>query len=299
MRATATKIREITIEGKAFYEVRWPKFPKGRNRQSFRQKTEAETFLKQKLAEQRNYGIAGSAFSLCDRAEYSECVERLAPFHATLRDAVDFYLPHLEATNRSCTAQQLVDEIIGAKTADGASPRYINDLKNRLHYFAVAFDGKPVAKITTTEIDQWLRNLTNRKGKAVAPTTRNNFRRLLIVAFNFAVNRGYCTANPVVKSAKAKAIETAVGILTVDETIRLLRNAPEELVPYVAMGAFAGLRCAELETLAYPINIPRLSPICLKKYRTMSIRDFDFETTNEELVRRFSEQNRLAHIGSQ
>jgi integrase len=249
MQNTATKLREITIKGETFYEVQWPKFPKGRNRQAFRQKTEAETFLKQKLAEQRNFGIAGSAFSLRDRAEYAECVERLAPFHATLRDAVDFYLPHLEATNRSCTAQQLVDEIKCAKTADGASARYINDLKNRLHHFAIAFDGKPVAKITTTEIDQWLRSLTNKKGKAVAATTRNNFRRLLIVAFNFALNRGYCTANPVVKSAKAKAIETPVGILTVDETIRLLRNAPQELVPYVAIGAFAGLRRAELERL--------------------------------------------------
>ncbi|PYK82912.1 MAG: hypothetical protein DME41_08435 [Verrucomicrobia bacterium] len=63
MRTTATKIREITIEGKTFYEVQWPKFPKGRNRQAFRQKTEAETFLKQKLAEQRNYGIAGSGLN--------------------------------------------------------------------------------------------------------------------------------------------------------------------------------------------------------------------------------------------
>jgi integrase len=248
MHNTATKVREITIKGKTYYEVQWPKFPKGRNRQAFRQKTHAETFLKQKLAEQRNYGIAGSSFSLLNRAEYLECAERLAPFNAKLRDAVDFYLPHLVATNRSCTAQQLVDEIISAKTADGASARYISDLKNRLHHFAIGFT-KPVAKITTTDIDQWLRNLTNRQGKVVAPTTRNNFRRLLVVAFNFAVNRGYCTANPVVKSAKAKVIETAVGILTVDETIRLLRNAPKELVPYVAIGAFAGLRRAELERL--------------------------------------------------
>jgi len=87
MRTTATKIREITIEGKTFYEVQWPKFPKGRNRQAFRQKTEAETFLKQKLAEQRNYGIAGSGFNLNQRVEYLECADKLAPFNATLRDA--------------------------------------------------------------------------------------------------------------------------------------------------------------------------------------------------------------------
>src|SRR5438046_5886887 len=87
MRTTATKIREITIEGKTFYEVQWPKSPKGRNRQAFRQKTEAETFLKQKLAEQRNYEIAGSGFNLNQRVEYLECADKLAPFNATLRDA--------------------------------------------------------------------------------------------------------------------------------------------------------------------------------------------------------------------
>ncbi len=249
MRNTATKLTEINIDGKPYYEVQWPKFPKGRNRQAFKQKIDAQTFLKQKLAEQQDYGIAGSDFSMRQRAEYLECADQLAPFNATLREAVNFYLPHLEATNRSCTAKQLVDEMINAKKADGMSRRYITDLKNRLHHFAVAFDGKSVANITTTEIDQWLRGLTNLKGKSVAPTTRNNFRRILTVAFNFAANRGYCINNPVIRSARAKVIEAPAGILTVDETCRLLNNAPDELVPYVAIGAFAGLRRAELERL--------------------------------------------------
>src|SRR5262249_25035769 len=34
-----------------------------------------------------------------------------------------------------------------------------------------------------------------------------------------------------------------------DETIRLLENARAEIVPYIAIGAFAGLRRAELEQL--------------------------------------------------
>jgi integrase len=72
---------------------------------------------------------------------------------------------------------------------------------------------------------------------------------VLVVAFNFAHLRGYCVANPAAKSAKAKVIDAAAGILTVDELSRLLANTPEELVPYVAIGAFAGLRRAELERL--------------------------------------------------
>jgi hypothetical protein len=71
----------------------------------------------------------------------------------------------------------------------------------------------------------------------------------LIVAFNFARDRGYCVGNAAEKTARAKVIETAVGILTVDETAQLLENAQGELVPYVAIVAFAGPRRAELERL--------------------------------------------------
>jgi integrase len=55
--------------------------------------------------------------------------------------------------------------------------------------------------------------------------------------------------NPAQHSAKAKEIESAVGILTVDQTTRLLESSFPELLPYVAIGTFAGLRRAELERL--------------------------------------------------
>ena len=67
--------------------------------------------------------------------------------------------------------------------------------------------------------------------------------------FNFAKGRGYCVENPAEKTARAKEIETPVGILSVGQTARLLESAPAELVPYIAIAAFAGLRRAEIERL--------------------------------------------------
>jgi integrase len=250
VKKTKTRLTEVKTKGRPLYCVTWPKLGKGRNRQHFSNKSEAETFLEQKLIEQENYGIAALAFNERQRAEYLECSEKLAPFNATLRDAVEFYLPHLRATNRSCAAKELVEEILKAKAADGASKCYLSDLRSRLKQFATSFDGKPVAEITTTEIDHWLRSLSDSAtGELLAPITRNNFRRVLNVAFNFARNRGYCVDNPAAKSAKAKAVETPAGILSVEETSRLLENAPEKSVAYIAIGAFAGLRRAELERL--------------------------------------------------
>src|SRR5262245_43623485 len=223
MKKTKTKLSPVKINGQTFYCVTWPKLGKGRNRQFFKSKPQAEELLKQKLIEQQNYGIAAFTLNERQRAEYLECSDKLAPFNVTLRDAVNFYLPHLRATNRSCTAQELVDEIVKAKTADGASKRYLSDLRSRLKQFAGSFDGKPVAQVTTEEIDLWLRSLSDAEtGKPLAPTTRNNFRRVLNVALNFARNRGYCVVNPAANSAKAKVIEAAAGILSVEETERLL-----------------------------------------------------------------------------
>jgi integrase len=250
MRKTATKLSKVKVNGRPFFCVTWPKIGNGRNRRFFKDRREAETFLQSKRIEQENYGTAGTSFNERQRAEYLECAELLKPFNATIRDAVNFYVPHLHATKRTCTAAELVDELLQVKEADGASERYLSDLRSRLTQFSESFDSKRVAEITSPQVDEWLRSLSDKEsGKRLSPVTRNNFRRVLIVAFNFARERGYSAGNPAEKTARAKIIENAIGILAVEETVRLLESAAPELVPYVAIGAFAGLRRAELERL--------------------------------------------------
>jgi integrase len=250
VRKVKTKLTVVDVRGCPYYCVTWPRLGKGRNRQFFKDKKEAETVLQQRLIEQQNYGIAALSFTDRQRMEHMQATEALRPFGVTIQDAVEFYLPHLRATKRTRTAQELTNEFLKVKTADGASKPYLSDLQVRLRRFGKSFDGQLVTGITAPQIDQWLRTLPNRKtGQLLDPTTRNNFRRVLIVLFNFARDRGYCIDNPAAKTAKAKEIEGTVGILTVDQTEQLLKSAPKELVPYIAIGAFAGLRRAEIERL--------------------------------------------------
>ena len=169
--------------------------------------------------------------------------KQLAAYGKTIADAIEFYLPHLQASKRTCTFAELVAELLPAKAADGASAPYLTDLKCRLGQFKNSFGSRLVSEIQAHEIDRWLRELN------VSPVTRNNSRRVLRTAFSFAEARNYCVGNPVVKTAKAKEIEGTVGILTVAETARLLETADAVLVPFIAIGAFAGLRRAELERL--------------------------------------------------
>jgi integrase len=214
-----------------------------RKRSFFETREQANAFAAFKNAQLRKFGVEGAEFSSRLREMAQECAERLSAHGKTLKDATDFLVAHLKASERSITAAALVGQLIDAKKADGASKRYVEDLRSRLPRFAKKFDGQMVATITSEEIDNWLRGLE------VGPTTRNNFRRMLVMMFNHAIARGYATSNPAEKTAKAKVVDSPPGILTVQQTARLLEAASPELLPYVAIGAFAGLRRAELERL--------------------------------------------------
>jgi integrase len=212
-------------------------------RKFFDSEAAAKSFAAWLNAEMKRNGVEGAQFPLALRAMALECSAVLSEFGKTLRDATQFYVTHLRASAKSCTATQLVNELVAAKKADGASARHVSDLRSRLGIFAEKFGDQMVATITSTEIDDWLRLLP------VKPITRNHYRRLIILAFNFAVRSGYATANPAVDAAKAKVVDKAPGILTVTETARLLEAASPDILPFVAVAAFAGLRRAELERL--------------------------------------------------
>jgi hypothetical protein len=98
-----------------------------------------------------------------------EAATTLAPFGKNIRDAVGFYLPYLQAMNRTCTFRTLTDELLIAKKKDGASARCLGDLRSRLGQFAASMGNKTVASLTAMEVDEWLRALE------VSATTRNNF----------------------------------------------------------------------------------------------------------------------------
>ena len=69
--------------------------------------------------------------------------------------------------------------------------------------------------------------------------------------FSFAKRRGYVAENPVANVERAKERETEVEILSVTQLARLLECASTDMLPFWAIGAFAGLRRAEIERLSW------------------------------------------------
>jgi integrase len=169
----------------------------------------------------------------------------LKPFGKTVLDAAEFYAAHLKTVSNSKTVSQIITELIKARAADGASSDYLSDLKIRLGAFSQKFGEHMIAAVTAKEVSDWLRALE------VGPVSRNTVRSRLATLFSFAKRAGYTKENPIADVERAKERETEVGILTVAETARLLEGASFDTLPFWAIGAFAGLRSAEIERLEW------------------------------------------------
>jgi len=79
-----------------------------------------------------------------------------------------------------------------------------------------------------------------------------NFRANVGVLFSYAERRRMIDSNPILRTARPKLADLPPEIFTVDELSALLnaaaRRAPD-VVPMLAIGAFAGVREAEIKRL--------------------------------------------------
>jgi integrase len=214
-----------------------------RKRAFFETKNEADTFAQNRNIELKNSGREGAEFPTWLRVMAQECKDALSKHGKTIKEATDFFIAHLKASAKSCSASELVKELLAAKKADGLGERHLRDIRIRLGKFADKFDGQPVATITSKDIDDWLRSLP------FSPLTRNHYRQLVVLAFNFAVRAGYAVTNPAALAPKAKVVGKPPGILSVTQAARLLEAATPDVLPFLAIGLFAGLRRAEIHRL--------------------------------------------------
>jgi integrase len=245
MRKTRLKLREREVRGVLMWEVTVPQRGGGRSRRYFSAKKEAQGFVAVAATEAENFGLAALSIPEGLRVEAAAAQRRLKPYGKTITDAVAFYVDHLEQVATSRPVEAVIEELLKARAADGLSRRYLKDLRNRLTRFGIDFKGRPIAEVSSGEIDSWLRSL------GVAPLTRNSFRLRLSVLWEFALLHSWAAENPLLNVAKAKVTDQPAGILSPEQLARLLEQSSPETLPYWAIGAFAGLRSAELESLEW------------------------------------------------
>ena len=221
----------------------------------------------ERIANQLSTGeVTAAQMSNSEAADYGSSVETLRPTGigivsaaAIVAKAVEilggdriieaarFFARHRADKITHKTVAEVVTELIEAKEGRGKSDRYIGDLSARLTRFAESNAGD-IGNVTTADVQRWL------DGLKVAPQTAKNFRTVLHTLFSFAESRGYIFkgGNPV---ADTEHISTnggaAIEIYSPAEMLALLNHAPTAFVPVLALGAFAGLRSAEIQRLQW------------------------------------------------
>jgi integrase len=230
--------------------------PFGKGRRFFRTRAEAESErLRQHTLHQR-HGRAAVGLPQRELSDFMDAKKRLAEYDKTITNATEFYIDHLERVRRcKITVAELAAELLDAKHKDGRSEIYLNDLRNRLATFCRDFGTQSLAAVSSRELSNWLRNVNG------SPTTRANFRANISVLFGYAADEGMIDNNPVLRVKKPKLVNKAPEIFSVDELAALLnaasREAPE-VVPILAIGAFAGLRESEIKRLDWhEVNLRR------------------------------------------
>ncbi len=211
---------------------------------------------------------AAAQFSAAELSAYGRAIENLRATGVAIELATATYAKALEILRgkdrilEACrffadrdpgnlpprTVAECVEEFLTLKKSRGASPRYLADLRARLARFVATFQIQ-IAAVTGAALQKWL------DGLRLGPQSVKNFRTVLRTLFGFAEARGYIARglNPVEATEAVKARnKDAVEIYSPGELARLLAAAPEDFRPLVALGAFAGVRSAELARLQWP-----------------------------------------------
>jgi len=151
--------------------------------------------------------------------------------------------------------QEVVNEFMAAKEAGrstrlrgngrNVSDKYLYQLRLKLNDFAGSVKGL-IANVTAEAINNYVHNMKQTSGR-----TKNNYIQAINVLFEFARKQRYVPRDfAVIDEVEVAAEEDfEIEIFSPKELKLLLAHCPEPLVPVLVIGAFAGLRTAEIDRL--------------------------------------------------
>jgi integrase len=256
------KLYRSVNRGKAMYQLAY--YAGGRRVQrNFADKSEAKRVAKQILGNLSNDADAIEAMATPELESLVAARRVLAPGYAlhvaveehaqaigklgkaTLREAVEFFLRHNRADVPRLTLAEVAEQFAKSREQAGLSGHYVSQCRKTLSDLAKVFPGQALPDLKTSELDAWLGDLP------LAPKTKNGMRIILVACGNWAEGRGYLVkdGSPFPAMVRYKETKSEVSIFTPEQIGSLLAKADDTLRPFLAIGAFAGLRMAELQRL--------------------------------------------------
>lgn len=243
------KPRAVTKNGSRAYIVTTPKdLATGRvKRRFFNTKEEAQKWCAELMASRGSISSFWFGLSVQDQQIIIGLVTAANGAKA-LAEIVEIGRRHA-CGSKQITVPMAVDDFISAKKADGLSEDWMRAYEATLDkQFAADFSCN-VADLRSPAIDDWLRKTTH-------PRTRNNKRGQILTFLRWLQDRELVSQAIQWRLTRANIKRGEPSILTPKQMQAILEfeqrdNSMREMpmVPYLALGAFAGLRTKEIQRL--------------------------------------------------
>lgn len=178
-----------------------------------------------------------------------------------LTQCVAFALPRLAPPKGVVTVLEAAESLKQAK-AGQISRQYERTLGIQLDRITEALGATPVSHLDAVKINDFIAGLRLRDtkgpdgsivpGKPASPKFRKHVLGAMRQLVRHAVARGWLAKGVVdfeIVEAPRQARGGAIHIFSPEEVEALLKHADPDLIPFIAIGAFAGLRSMEIERL--------------------------------------------------
>ena len=186
---------------------------------------------------------------------------------APVLDAARYYARRHEEEISPKTVQDVVTEFLAAKEAGVAtrikgktvSERYLYDLRKKLEKVAAHFNGRLISLVTAEEINRFVHEIRGVKGrptdkknapapKPVSGRSKSNYLQAINGLLEYArkqkyVPRHFAVMDEVDQSEEA---DFDLEIFTAEEITKILAPVRKDALPALVIGAFAGIRTAEV-----------------------------------------------------
>jgi integrase len=210
-------------------------------RPGFPTSEEAQTRAEQARIQRDNEGAAAFALSLDVRVDAAKAHEILSPHGVSILDVAKYYEKHVLAYKSAPIIKDVVERYIADSVKRNLRPRTVEDLKHRLNTFAVDFGESRLSEVSLDELKEWVMD------DGWEPRTRINSLTKISQLYGYAIRNKWADSNLAANIDRPMVDETTPEIYTVEHAEKLLKHANKfGLLPYIAIGFFAGVRSAEL-----------------------------------------------------
>jgi len=219
----------------------------------FKNYDDAEREAERALQNKELNGRSGFLLTKAQMDDALKALGLLSEFSVTLTQAAEYFAKYAKPERGDATLTQVADVFLEEKRKGTAAKRglplrqrSLDDLESRIGMFTAEHGEKLIKTLREDSLRTWL------FGREMAAQTRMNHYRCLRTLFNYAVSRGFIAESPL-RGIAIGVEEHSPQILTIEQCASLLTTAfarrDLDLLPYVALGLFSGVRSEELSKL--------------------------------------------------